>query len=98
MVGLALLTVVQVGETNAQTLPIMGYVATKNARACCQRLIEGAISGRLSSLTTLYSFRTCSTSCRFQSGRPPLKMASMLAIVPSRYNGRSVRQDRMYRS
>ena len=31
MVGLALLTAVQVGETSAQTLPILGYVAAKNA-------------------------------------------------------------------
>jgi putative tryptophan/tyrosine transport system substrate-binding protein len=31
MGGLALLTAVQVAETNAQTLPILGYVAAKNA-------------------------------------------------------------------
>jgi putative tryptophan/tyrosine transport system substrate-binding protein len=30
MLGLALLTIVQVAETNAQTVPIMGYVAAKN--------------------------------------------------------------------
>src|SRR5262245_61159803 len=31
MLGLALLTIVQVVETNAQTIPVMGYVAAKNA-------------------------------------------------------------------
>lgn len=31
MLGLALLTIVQVAETNAQTIPIMGYVAAKDA-------------------------------------------------------------------
>jgi hypothetical protein len=31
MVGLALLTAPQVGEASAQTLPILGYVAAKNA-------------------------------------------------------------------
>jgi putative ABC transport system substrate-binding protein len=31
MLGLALLTIVQVAETNAQTIPVMGYVAAKNA-------------------------------------------------------------------
>src|SRR5438552_6345924 len=29
--GLALLTIVQVADTNAQTVPVMGYVAAKNA-------------------------------------------------------------------
>jgi putative ABC transport system substrate-binding protein len=31
MLGLALLTIVQVVETNAQTIPVMGYGAAKNA-------------------------------------------------------------------
>jgi putative tryptophan/tyrosine transport system substrate-binding protein len=30
MLGLALLTIVQVAETNAPTIPVMGYVAAKN--------------------------------------------------------------------
>jgi len=30
MLGLALLTIVRVAETNAQTIPVMGYVAAKN--------------------------------------------------------------------
>jgi len=30
MLGLAVLTIVRVGETNAQTIPVMGYVAAKN--------------------------------------------------------------------
>jgi putative ABC transport system substrate-binding protein len=29
--GLALLTIVQVADTNAQAVPVMGYVAAKNA-------------------------------------------------------------------
>src|ERR1700730_7799095 len=31
MLGLALLTIVQVAQSNAQTIPVMGYVAAKNA-------------------------------------------------------------------
>jgi putative tryptophan/tyrosine transport system substrate-binding protein len=31
MLGLALLTIVRVAETNAQTIPVVGYVAAKNA-------------------------------------------------------------------
>jgi putative ABC transport system substrate-binding protein len=31
MLGLALLIIVQVADTNAQTVPVMGYVAAKNA-------------------------------------------------------------------
>ena len=31
MLGLALLTIVQVAQTNAQTTPVMGCVAAKNA-------------------------------------------------------------------
>src|SRR6266550_9021716 len=31
ILGLALLTIAQVAETNAQTVPVMGYVAAKNA-------------------------------------------------------------------
>jgi putative tryptophan/tyrosine transport system substrate-binding protein len=31
MLGLALLTIVQAAETNAQAIPVMGYVAARNA-------------------------------------------------------------------
>jgi putative tryptophan/tyrosine transport system substrate-binding protein len=31
MLGLALLTIVQIAETSAQTTPVMAYVAAKNA-------------------------------------------------------------------
>ena len=31
MLGLALLTIAQVTEANAQTVPVLGYVAAKNA-------------------------------------------------------------------
>jgi hypothetical protein len=32
MLGLALLTIVRVTETSAQTIPVMGYVAAKNGK------------------------------------------------------------------
>ena len=40
MLGSALFTIVQVAETNAQTIPVMGYVAAKNANP---KRLEGAL-------------------------------------------------------
>jgi hypothetical protein len=58
MLGLALLGVVQVADTAAQTTPVMGYVAAKNANpkrleVFKQGLTElGYVEGRISVLNT----------------------------------------------
>jgi len=58
MLGLALLTIVQVTEANAQTVPVMGFVAAKNANPKRLEIFNkelaelGYIEGRTSASNT----------------------------------------------